>query len=99
MARTGFNNDWVDSWRSDKHDRSQCLALFPMGRENGVKDWMADCLRKPKTGHHEGERRKGTTLRVIELNSVYGDGHREQLRLGSVKVEEYEVQGFDSKGP
>lgn len=58
---------------------------------NGVKDWAADRLKKPKTGHHGREGRMGTTLKVIELNSVYSDSRLRLLSLGSVKVKEYEV--------
>ena len=53
----------------------------------GVKDLVIDCL-KPKAGCHEGEGRKKTTLRIIELGS---DSHYGPHYLDSVKVEEYEV--------
>ena len=50
----------------------------------GMKDWVVDCLRKPETGCREGEGRKKTMVKVIELNS-------EMVFLGSAEVEEYEV--------
>ena len=64
----------------------------------GMKDWAMDCLRKPpaKAGCREGdgEERKNTVLRVIELNSELS--HLDpsiylQLAMGSVRVEEYEM--------
>jgi len=51
-----------------------------------VKDSVMDCL-KPKAGCQEGEGRKKTMLRIIEL----GSERRSPFFLGSVKVEEYEV--------
>jgi len=103
----------------------------------GVKDWAIDCLKKPKTGHQEGERGKNgvsgertrglkgwgvgwlkkpntevhkgeeiqkTMLRVIKLNmaptlQLVDEMDRPRFHLGSVKVEEYKVQGVDSNGP
>jgi len=103
----------------------------------GVKDWAIDCLKKPKTGHQEGEKEKNavsgelmrglkgwgvgwlkkpntgahkgegikkTVLRVIELNMaptlpLVDETVRPRFHLGSVKVEEYKVQGVDSNGP
>ena len=62
-----------------------------------MKDWAIDCLKRPRTRRHKGGGRKETTLRVIELSSVfnplprYGDGGLLRFHLGSVKVEEYEV--------
>ena len=56
-----------------------------------LKEWAIDCLRKPLTGCLQGEGRR-TTLRIIKFSS------RRPSR-SSVKVEEYEVQEFDSKGP
>lgn len=72
----------------------------------GVKDWAIDCLKRPKTGCCKGGGRKETTLRMIELSSVfdqfprYGEGGLLRFYLGPVKVEEYEVWGVDntSKG-
>ena len=64
----------------------------------GAEDWTIDCLKRPGTGCHERGRRKQTTLRVIELNSVFnqvprvGDGDLLRFHVGSVKVEEYEVR-------
>jgi len=68
-------------------------------RVKGVKDLVVDCLKKPKTGCQEGEGRKKTTLRVIELDTYRLTG---ELFLDSMRVEKvegYEVWGFDSKGP
>ena len=52
-----------------------------------VGDLAMDCLRKAKAGYPEGEGRKRTTLRVIELSPRHPyAGHH----LDSVKVEEFE---------
>ena len=68
----------------------------------GVKDWAIDRLKRPETGCSKGGGRKDTTLRVIELSSVFDqfqgqgdDGLR--FYLGPVKVEEHEVPGVDRK--
>ena len=60
-----------------------------------VRDWAVNWFEKSRTGHHEGGR---TTLRVIELRSVYGPStplnrYPWGLCLGSVTVEEHEVLG------
>jgi hypothetical protein len=65
--------------------RNQALRV----QVKDVKDWAIDCLKKPKTGRGK----KKATLRVIELMQ---HGCR-TFGLDSVKVEEYEVPGFDSK--
>ena len=52
-----------------------------------VKDSAIDCLKR-KAESQEGQRRKKTMLRIIELSS---DSRYRPLRLGSVKVKEYEV--------
>ena len=62
--------------------------------EKQVKDltaWAVGCLKGPKMGRREVEGRR-ITLRVIE----FGPGRPCQ---SPVKVEEYEVCGFDSKHP
>ena len=62
--------------------------------EKQVKDltaWVVGCLKGPKMGRREVEGRR-ITLRVIE----FGPGRPCQ---SPVKVEEYEVCGFDSKHP
>ena len=58
-----------------------------------VKGWATGCLQNAKTGPHKGGGKKKTTLRLIELSPVPrpGDGTLLRFRLGSVKVEEYEV--------
>lgn len=50
----------------------------------GLKDWTIECLKKSKVRRQEGEGRKRTTLRVIELSP-------DRPLLGSVEVEVYEV--------
>jgi len=71
----------------------------------GVKDWAIDCLKRPGMGHRKGGGRKETTLRVIELSSIfdplprYRDSGLPVFHLGSVKVEEYKVRGVDGEGP
>ena len=64
-------------------------------RVEGVKDSVIDCLKKLKRGSQEGEGRRRTTLRVIELDTYRLPG---ELYLDSMKVEkveECEVWGFD----
>ena len=74
---------------------TRCSKLRPYPEERkrelkglmkDVKGWATDCLKKPRTGFQEGEARKTTTLRVIELSQDHPWPH-----LGPVKVEEYEV--------
>ena len=82
---------------------SSILDLWSVGRElpsaerqnevskeqaNGVKDWAMGRLRKLNAGCREGERRRRTTLRVIEL-STYGP--LAGSHLDSLTVEEREV--------
>jgi len=60
----------------------------------GAKDWAINCLKEPETGRQEGEGKRKTMLRVIELSSdptLPRSGFRAAQRfyLGSVKVEEY----------
>ena len=61
-----------------------------------VKGRAAGWFKRSKTGHHKGEGRKRITLRVIELHSGAPPANHSPWgpRLGSVKVEEYEVLGF-----
>ena len=54
---------------------------------DGAKDLAINCLKELETGVREGEGRKKTTVRVIELVA----GYRRNTHLDSVKVEEYEV--------
>jgi len=65
----------------------------------GVKDLVIDCLKNTKRGHQEGDGMKKTTLRIIELSPALWSGGNTcgRFRLGSVKVEEYEVWRADSK--
>jgi len=71
----------------------------------GVKDWAIECLKRPETGRPEGGERKGMTLRVVELSSIFGrfprhgDGGLLKFYLGPVKVEEYEVSAADGDVP
>ena len=51
-----------------------------------AKGWTTNCLKIPRTGFQEGEARKTTTFRVLELNQDHPWPH-----LGLVKVEEHEV--------
>jgi len=62
--------------------------MMLMEQIKGVKDWAADYLKKPKTERREEEGRKGITLRVIELSSVFtlpkfGDSTPPTPHLGS----------------
>jgi len=65
-----------------------------------VEAWAIDCLKRVEAGCHE-RGRKETTLRVIELSSVFdevpriGDGGLLRFHVGSVKVKEYEVGGVE----
>jgi hypothetical protein len=54
---------------------------------DGAKDVAIKCLKELETGCREGERRKKTTVCVIELVA----GRRQKIYLDSVKVEVYEV--------
>ena len=64
----------------------------------GVENWAIDCLKKSKRGRDEGGGRKETTLRVIELSSVFnqhprwGDENLLRFHVGSVKIVEHEVR-------
>ena len=49
-----------------------------------LKDWAINCLKRSKGGCQEGEGRRGTTVRVIELSP-------DRSLLGSVDVEVREV--------
>ena len=51
------------------------------------KDLVISCLKEPETGRREGEGKKKTTVRVIELV----EGFPPILSPGSAKVEVYEV--------
>ena len=51
------------------------------------KDLVINCLEEPETGRREGEGKKKTTVRVIELV----ERSPPILSPGSAKVEEYEV--------
>ena len=56
----------------------------------GMKDFVIDCLKRSKAGCQEGERREGTTVRVVNLafSSAYSPLN---YPPGSVKVEECKV--------
>jgi hypothetical protein len=60
----------------------------------GAKDAAISCLKEPETGCREGEGRRKTTVRVIELVT----GPAQNFYMESVKVEEYEMQGYDGTG-
>jgi len=70
----------------------------------GAKDSAIDCLKELETECQQVEGKKKTTLRVIELSSVFTSTRRHPgyvatspiFHLGSVKVEDYDVEGFDS---
>ena len=65
----------------------------------GMKDWVLDCLKKPRIGR-EGMGKRKKTLRVIELSSSLthlGYYSHPRFRPGPVKVEEYEVWGVDGE--
>lgn len=70
-----------------------------MDRVNAVKELAVDCLKRQERGCHEGEGRKKTTLRVIELGNYLPPGSNWHCYRHSVmveKVQEYEW-GFDDK--
>ena len=58
---------------------------------NGLKDWAMDCLRKSRTGCQEGEGRKKTMIKVIELGSYVRADDLDTSHLDVLEVEEYEV--------
>ena len=67
----------------------------------GAKGWAVGRLKELETGDHRGEGSKKTTLRVIELSSVFtlqqpNDTAPPRFHLDSVKVEECEVWEADS---
>jgi len=72
--------------------REQKLTL--RDEVNVLKDWAIDCLRRP--GVECAEKgvvgRRETVVRVIELSP---NRPRPVFHLSSVKVAEYQVQGFD----
>jgi len=75
-----------------------------MEQIKGVRDWAADYLKKQRTERCKEEERKGITLRVIELSSVFtlpkfGDANPPTPHLGCVKVKECGVWGIESNGP
>ena len=69
----------------------------------GVKGWVVGWLKEPKTGDHREGGGKKTTLRVIELSSLFtlqwpNDTVTPRFHLDSVKVEECEVWEVDGNG-
>jgi len=57
----------------------------------GVKNVAIDCLKKPEIGCQQGEGRKRTTLRVIELGAYRPPGGPDLDCITVEKVEECEV--------
>jgi len=80
-GRSGHGSSSIETREPWAEQRKQISGT------KGVKDLAIECL-KPKAECQEGERRKKTTLRIIELGS---DSHCRPLFLDSVKVEESEV--------
>ena len=68
-------------------------------RVKGVEDVAIECLKKPEIGCQEGEGRKKTTLRVIELGACRPRGEPYVDCVRVEKVEVCEVWGFDGKDP
>ena len=68
------------------HDPAPLFYNLRSGLGTG-KDLVINCLKEPETGRREGEGKKKTTVRVIELVEKFPP----LLRPGSAKVEEYEV--------
>ena len=69
-----------------------------------MDNWAIDCFMEAETGSQEGGPRQKTTFRFIELGPVLADTQPDvdippMFYLGSVKVKEYGVQGFDGSGP
>jgi hypothetical protein len=58
-----------------------------MEHVDGAKDMAIRCLKEPEMGPREGEGRRKSTLRVIELIA----GPSQGFYMESAKVEEYEV--------
>ena len=64
--------------------RNPALSFYELREELGSgKELVMNCLKKPETKCREGEGRKKTMVRVVEL----AEGHHP----ASTKVEEYEV--------
>ena len=59
-----------------------------MERARDMKEFTIECLKKSKAGCHEGEGRKGITVRTINLRSALP---RKDYYPGSVEGEEYKV--------
>ena len=68
------------------HDPAPLFYNLRSGLGSG-KDLVINCLKEPETGRREGEGKKKTTVRVIELVEKFPP----ILRPGSAKVGEYEV--------
>ena len=67
--------------------RGKQLQREYMDHVDGAKDMAISCLKEPEMGPQEGEGRRKTTVRVIELIA----GPSQGFYMESVKVEEYEV--------
>jgi len=72
------------------HRKSPSILWNQLFKEQagGLKGWAMANLKKAETRCLEGEGRKRTTLRVIELSA---NGSLEGSHLDSLTVEEYEV--------
>ena len=87
--------------RCQEEEGRKLIALREQTK--GVKDWAVRWLKEPKTGDHR-ERSRKTTLRVIELSSVFtlrwpNDTGSPRFHLGSVRTEECEVWEVDDNSP
>lgn len=84
-----------------KVNRLPLMNQVSREQAEGMKDWVLERLKEPRTGC-EGNGRKKKMLRIVELSSFLthlGYHYRTKFRPGPVKVEEYEVWGVGSDSP
>lgn len=79
----------LDRWlRGHKKSSLSSIVWRPVLKEQSVKDWAMARWKRSETGRQEGEGKKRSTLKVIELSM---HGTVERYHLDSLAVEECEV--------